>query len=123
MKRRNVPAGRTLVDHKWVFKRKKNGIFCSRLVAKGYTQVPGFNKNFAPVIRDVTMRTVIVIKMHRGFFIKYLYIETTFLHGDLEEEIYMSTPEGLDKFLKDLDDECVVLIKSIYGLVQSARCY
>ena len=126
MKRRNIPAGRTLVDHKWVFKRKKNGIFRSRLVAKGYTQIPGidFNENFAPVIGDVTMRTVIVIKMHRGFFTKYLDIETAFLHGDLEEEIYMSTPEGLDIFLEeDLNDECVVLIKSIYGLVQSARCY
>ena len=47
-----------------------------------------------------------------------------FLHGELDEEIYMSTPEGLNVFLEeDLSDECVMLIKSIYGLVQSARCY
>ena len=51
-------------------------------------------------------------------------IETAFLHGDLDEEIYMLTPEGLDVFLEeDLSNECVILIKSIYGLVQSTRCY
>ena len=115
-----------LEGHHWVFKAKKNVVYQSCLVAKGYTQVPGidFHENFVPVIGDVTLRTVIVIKLHRDFFTKYLDIETAFLHGDLDEEIYMSTPEGLDVFLEeDLSDECVMLIKSIYGLVQSAHCY
>ena len=48
-------------------------------------------------------------------------IETAFLHGILGpgEEIYMDCPEGLGA----ADDECLLLVKMIYGLVQSARAY
>ena len=48
---------------------------------------------------------------------KIIDIETAFLNGELEEEIYMSTPAGVQSG----PDECVLLTKSIYGLVQSAR--
>ena len=44
-------------------------------------------------------------------------IETAFLHGDLEEEIYMEAPKGISAD----DDEVVKLEQTIYGLVQSAR--
>jgi len=43
-------------------------------------------------------------------------INTTFLYGDLEEEIYMDLPEGLTGF----DDECLLLLKALYSLVQGA---
>ena len=52
-------------------------------------------------------------------------IETAFLYGDLDEEIYMKIPEGLTEFLQeDFDqDDCFVLDKAMYGLVQAARQY
>ena len=34
-----VPKGKTLISNKWVFKKKKNGIHCARLVVLGYSQV------------------------------------------------------------------------------------
>jgi Reverse transcriptase (RNA-dependent DNA polymerase) len=43
-------------------------------------------------------------------------IETAFLNGELTEEIYMMTPEGLEA----REDECVLLDKAIYGF--SAKC-
>ena len=59
--RRDMPAGRKLIGSKWVFKKKKNGVYRARLVALGYSQVPGvdYTDNFAPVINDVsaTQRT------------------------------------------------------------------
>ena len=48
---------------------------------------------------------------------KIIDVETAFLHGDLEEEIYMDCPQGLDSDPND----CLLLKKSLYGLVQSAR--
>jgi hypothetical protein len=44
-------------------------------------------------------------------------IETAFLHGDFNEEIYMEVPKGLA--IKD--KKILILQKAIYGLVQSAR--
>ena len=45
---------------------------------------------------------------------KIVDVETAFLHGDLEEEIYMEAPEGWGL---NRETECVLLLKSIYGLV------
>jgi Reverse transcriptase (RNA-dependent DNA polymerase) len=44
-------------------------------------------------------------------------VEVSFLHGDLDEEIYMNCPPGLEHE----PDECVLLLKALYGLVQAAR--
>ena len=43
-------------------------------------------------------------------------VETAFLHGDLKERIYMDCPEGMEHG----EAECLLLIKSIYGLVQAS---
>jgi hypothetical protein len=48
---------------------------------------------------------------------KIVDVETAYLHGDLEEEIYMDCPEGPEHD----KSECLLLYKTIYGLVQSAR--
>ena len=51
--------------------------------------------------------------------IKVIDIETAFLHGDLDGmEVYMDCPQGLEGAQPD---ECLLLQKTIYGLVQSAR--
>ena len=44
-------------------------------------------------------------------------VETAFPYGDLDEEIYMYLPEGFTGF----EDECLLLLKLIYRLVQAAR--
>ena len=46
-------------------------------------------------------------------------IETAFLHGNLDEEIYMDVPPGLDVE----PNKRLILRKTIYGLVQSARSF
>ena len=120
--RKDVPSGRRCIKNRWVFEIKRNGIFRSRLVACGYSQIPGvdFTESYAPVINDVTWRMLIIAKMVWNLQAKIVDVETAFLHGDLDEEIYMEAPEGLGL---DKDKECVLLKKSIYGLVQAARMY
>jgi hypothetical protein len=100
-------------------KVKRNGIFRARLVACGYSQIPGvdFTENYAPVISDVTYRIMLIAEIVWKLSSKIVDVETAFLHGDLEEEIYMDCPEGLDHD----GSECLLLLKTIYGLVQSAR--
>jgi hypothetical protein len=119
MKRQDIPSGRRCVKTKWVMKIKRNGVFRARLVACGYSQIPGvdFTENYAPVINDVTYRIILFASMVWGLETKIINFETAFLHRDLEQEIYMDCPEGL----KSEPDECVILLKTIYGLLQSAR--
>ena len=51
-----MPEGWKGIGTKWVFKKKKNGVYRARIVAKGYDQVAGvdFLYNFAPVLHDVS---------------------------------------------------------------------
>ena len=120
-KKKDIPSGRRLVKNKWVFEVKRSGLFRARLVACGYSQIPGvdFTESYAPVINDVTWRILLVIKMLWKLKARLIDIETAFLYGDLDEEIYMESPEGLEHE----NDDCVKVEKSIYGLVQSARQY
>jgi Reverse transcriptase (RNA-dependent DNA polymerase) len=50
--RTSIPPNRRCVKHKWVFDIKRNGTFRARLVACGYTQIPGidFMEAYSPVI-------------------------------------------------------------------------
>jgi hypothetical protein len=122
-----LPTGRTLIGNKWVFKKKKNGVHRARLVALGYSQVPGidFTENYAPVVNDITMRMLLVLKLLHNWKGEIIDVETAFLYGDLEEEIYMTIPKGLSEYMdgEDLKGECVILKRSIYGLVQAARAW
>ena len=58
--------------------------------------------------------------LHFGYLAKIVDIETTFLYGDLKEEIYMECPQGMSNVKKD---DCIILNKCIYGLVQATWQY
>ena len=85
-----LPEGRIGISTKWIFKEKKNGVFCARLVAKGYDQIAGvdFQENFAPVTSDVTLRMLLVLWISKAYYAETLDVKTAFLHGKLEEEIF-----------------------------------
>ena len=122
----SVSEERSLIGSKWVFKQKKNGVHRARLVALGYSQIPGvdFSENYAPVVNDITMRLMLVLKMTNDWTGEIIDMETAFLYGDLEEEIYMTIPKGFEEYLhQDLKNKCLILKKSIYGLVQAARAW
>jgi len=124
MKRRDIPQGRRCVKCKWVFEIKRDGRFKARLVACGYSQIPGidFHNSYAPTISDVSLRALLTILLLKKYKAKIVDVETAFLLGNLDEDIYMEAPEAPDEHELG-DDECVKLEKSMYGLVQSARQY
>jgi len=119
IKNKDIPEGRRTSKSKWIFKIKRNGIFRARLVACRYSQIPGidFSKSFAPVINDVSVRIMLVSKIIWDLHASIIIVETAFLHGELQEEIYMNVHEGLGIN----PSYCLKHKKTIYGLVQSAR--
>ena len=90
-------------------------------MACGYSQVPGddFTQHFSPVCNDVTFRVVLICMIVWGLDALIFDVVTAFLTGELEEEIYMECPEGMDHE----EDEVLLLLKAIYGLVEASRQY
>jgi len=93
-------------------------MFCAHLVACGYSQIPGvdFTKNYTPVMNNITWRILLVAMIVWGVDAIIVDVEMAFLHGELEEEIYMDLPEGMEGD----ENECPLLLKALYGLVQGA---
>ena len=63
---------------------------------KGFGQRKGidFDEIFSPVVKMSSIRTVVGIAASMNLEVEQLDVKTAFLHGDLEEEIYMEQPEG-----------------------------
>ena len=110
IKKTDVPENRRLLGAKWVFKVKKNGVFKARLVAQGFSQIPVVDDqdSFSPVIYNMTFRIVLVMWIKYGWEAEIIDIETVFLYGYLEEEIYLKIPDGYEKYTsKKIDKKTV----------------
>ena len=123
----SIPSNRRLIGNKWVFKKKKDGRFRARLCALGYSQIPGedFTDSHSPVVNDVTFRAVLTLMMKNKWDSAVMDITTAFLHGDMEEQVFMKMPQGLDQIEADWDasTDCTELLKTIYGTKQASRQY
>ena len=64
------------------------------LVILGYKQVEGINytENFVPVAKMVMVRTFLAIAVAKNWELYQMDVHNAFLHGDLEEEVYMHMP-------------------------------
>ena len=93
----------------------------ARLFVKGFAQKKGidFDEIFSPVVKMNSIRTILSLVVVEDLHIEQLDVKTTFLHGDLEEEIYMQQPQGYE--VKGKENLVCRLKKSWYGLKQALR--
>ena len=97
----DLPLGKKAIGCKWVFTVKVNpdgsvARLKARLVAKGYAQtyVIDYLDTFSPVAKLTSIRLFISMAAMYDWPLHQLDIKNAFLHGDLQEEVYMEqSPE------------------------------
>jgi hypothetical protein len=96
----SLPKGKKALKNKWVYRVKaeehsSHPRYKARLVVKGFSQKKGidFDEIFSPVVKMTSIRIVLGMAATMDLKIEQLDVKSAFLHGDLEEEIYMEQPE------------------------------
>ncbi|KAL0745047.1 hypothetical protein Bca101_100892 [Brassica carinata] len=123
-----LPKGKKAVSSRWIFtiKYKADGQIerkKTRLVARGFTQTYGedYIETFAPVAKLHTVRIVLSIATNLEWDLWQMDVKNAFLQGELEDEVYMLPPPGLEHLVKP--GNVLRLKKAIYGLKQSPRAW
>ncbi|MCO5551075.1 hypothetical protein L7F22_064920 [Adiantum nelumboides] len=124
----NLPQGKKVLSCKWVYNYKITAHDCqpkykARLVAKGFKQKKGigFDEVVSPVVKMTTLRCFLALVAKLDLELHQMDVKTAFLHGDLNEEIYMQQPEG---FIEKGKEALVCrLLKSLYELKHSPQSW
>ena len=125
-----LPKGRRAISGKWVFKAKtdENGSVVrkkARYVARGFTQIAGvdYDETYSPVISHTSLRLMLSVAASANLEIYQMDVDTAFLYGTVDEELYMEQPSGFEVMVESGEKLVCKLKKSIYGLKQSGRCW
>ncbi|KZV80781.1 hypothetical protein EXIGLDRAFT_569675, partial [Exidia glandulosa HHB12029] len=124
----DAPAGANVVGSKWVFRAKKDATGSvvrhkARLVAQGFSQVPGVDyfDTFAPVAKLASIRIVLAMAARLDLELHQIDIKGAYLNGQLtdDEVVYMRQPPGFEA--PGTAGKVCRLLKTLYGLKQSGR--
>ncbi|GJW57829.1 retrovirus-related pol polyprotein from transposon TNT 1-94 [Tanacetum coccineum] len=117
-----------LIKLKWIYKVKTDefgGVLKNkaRLVAQGFIQEEGidFEESFAPVARIKAICIFVANAANKNMMFFQMDVKTTFLNGELKEEVYVSQPEGFVD--QDKPSHVYKLKKALYGLKQAPRAW
>src|SRR5258706_944520 len=120
-----VPASFTPIGSKFIFsfKRDVSGKvvrYKACLVAQGFSQREGidYTNTFAPVVRLTSICITLAIATNLNLEMDHLDVETAFLNGKIDEEIYMQAPKGFERLGLDVSN-LWGLHGSLYGLKQA----
>lgn len=124
----DLPQGHKTISVKWVYKTKlkENGKvdkYKTHIVAKGYKQDVGVDyiEIFAPVARYDTIVMVTALAAQNSWLIYQLDVKSAFLHGDLQEQVFIDQPSGYIKH--GCEEKYYRLNKALYGLKQASRAW
>ena len=122
------PPDTNIIRSMWLYKHKTgpDGIprcHKARLVANGKSQQQGldYDETFSPVVKPVTIRAVLHLALANDWEVHHLDVKNAFLHGKLEERVFMHQPPGM----ADPSNPHHVwkLDKALYGLKQAPRAW
>ena len=110
------PQGKTIISTRWVYRKKidEDGIVTrnnAQLVAQGFTQLEGldYEETFAHVSRLKAIRLFLAYASFKNFTVYEMDVKTAFLHGDLEQEVFLK--QALDLNTKNFLITSIVWIK------------
>lgn len=96
-----------------MFKDKRNSDgsiarYKASLVAKGYLQQYGLDyaETFSLVVKPTTVRIILALAIHHGWSLRQLDVSNAFLHGVLQEEVYMSQPSRYNDHARSIMFVC-----------------
>jgi hypothetical protein len=122
------PSNKNIIINKWAFKvkQKADGTldrFKARLVAKGFQQQDGidYNDTFSPVVKSSTIMAILEFFVHFQWPTRQLDVSNAFLHGNLQEEVFMEQPHGFVD--SQFPHHVYRLNKSIYCLKQASQAW
>ncbi|KAJ9567043.1 hypothetical protein OSB04_003009 [Centaurea solstitialis] len=122
------PPGVNVVRSMWLFRHKFHADgtlarYKARLVANGKSQQQGIDcdETFSPVVKPATIRTVLSLAISKQWPIHQLDVKNAFLHGHLQETVYMHQPPGFRD--SQHPDYVCHLQRSLYGLKQAPRAW
>jgi hypothetical protein len=122
------PKNKNVIDTKWVFKNffNEDGHVTrnkARLVCKGYAHIEGidFEETIAPVYRMEAIHFLLAYAWSKNIKVYQMDIKSTFLSGELEEEVYIEQQEGFQ--LSENANYVCKLKKALYGLKQAPRAW
>jgi hypothetical protein len=115
------PKKKNFICTKWVFKNKLNedGHVTRNkaiLVCKGYAQVEGidFEETVSLISIMEAIRLILTYACSKNIKLYHMDVKSTFLNGDLDEEVYIEQPEGFQ--LLEKESYVCKLNKELYGL-------
>jgi hypothetical protein len=117
------------ISCKWVFKKKRNADnsirYKARLVIRGFEQIDGSSDTYAPVSKLTTLRYMLALAAQHNWNIQHLDVVTAFLHPEVDEDVYMKLPAGVEWLDPVLSRTCnwVKLKKALYGLRKAPKLW
>ncbi|KAK8931081.1 hypothetical protein KSP39_PZI016518 [Platanthera zijinensis] len=118
--------GKKALKNRWIFRLKEGASptpprYKARLVVKGFAQRQGidFDEIFSPVVKMSSIQVVLGLVARLDLEVEQMDVKTAFLHGDLEDELYMEQPDGY--CIRGKEGYVCRLKKSLCGLKQAPR--
>lgn len=123
----DLPKDKRPIGTKWIFRIKRDSQhnitkYKARLVALGCHQKPGtdYEEIYASVVGKTSLRIFLAAVNTMNLELHQMDVETAFLNAQLEEEVYLKPPNGLN--IKE-NNKVLKLNRSLYGLKQAPRAW